>query len=342
MNLPWRIDARRAGLAAVAVAYLAAALAADFGRRYAGFSGERFVEIPRGTSSFEIARLLEGNGVIRHQWHFLAARALRRHETLQAGEYKFDRPASPWEVYERLVRGDIHYYWLRVPEGANMFEIAEAAERLGLFPKEEFLAAARSTEPIRDLAPEAPTLEGYLFPATYALTRRTTAEELCRMMTAKFREIWSELGGAGEVHATVTLASLIEKETAVAEERPLIASVFRNRLERRMPLQCDPTTIYAAMLAGSWRGTIHRSDLDRAHPYNTYRVAGLPPGPIANPGRSSLEAALRPAETGFTYFVAKADGSGAHTFSASLEAHNRAVSRFRNGSRKALRQGQAR
>lgn len=338
----WRIDGRRLGVAVVAGAYLAAALAADFARRYAGFRGEQLVEIPRGSSTFEIARLLERHGVIRHEWHFLVARALRRHETLQAGEYKFDRPASAWEVYDRLVRGDVHYYWLRVPEGANIFEIAEAAERLGLFTREEFLAAARRTESIRDLAPEAPTLEGYLFPATYALTRRTTAEELCRMMTAKFREVWRELGGTGEVHTTVTLASLIEKETAVAEERPLVASVFRNRLERRMPLQCDPTTIYAAMLDGRWRGAIYRSDLERAHPYNTYRVAGLPPGPIANPGRSALKAALRPAETDFTYFVAKADGSGAHTFSASLEAHNRAVSRFRNGSRKAVRQGQAR
>jgi UPF0755 protein len=342
MRRPWRIDGRRWGLAGVAAAYLAAALGADFQRRYAGFGGELLLEIPRGTTSREIARLLEQNGVIRRQWHFLAARALRRHETLHAGEYKFDRPASPWEVYDRLARGDVHYYLLRVPEGANMFEIAEMAARLGLFPQQEFLAAARRTESIRDLAPEAPTLEGYLFPATYALRRRTTAEELCRMMTAKFREVWAELGGGAEVHATVTLASLIEKETAVAEERPLIASVFRNRLERRMPLQCDPTTIYAAMLDGRWRGAIHRSDLDRAHPYNTYRVAGLPPGPIANPGRESLAAALRPADTDFTYFVAKADGSGAHVFSVSLEAHNRAVWRFRNGPRQALRQSQDR
>jgi len=336
------MDGRRWALAAVAALYLAAALGADFQRRYAGFQGELLLEIPRGATSRQIARLLEHNGVIRREWHFLAARVLRRNETLQAGEYKFDRPASPWEVYDRLVRGDVHFYLLRVPEGANMFEIAQMAARLGLFGEQEFLAAARSTELIRDLAPEAATLEGYLFPATYPLTRRTTAEELCRMMTAKFREVWAELGGGSRVHSTVTLASLIEKETAVAEERPLIASVFWNRLKRGMPLQCDPTTIYAAMLDGRWRGAIYRSDLDRAHPYNTYRVTGLPPGPIANPGRESLEAALRPADTDFTYFVAKADGSGGHTFSASLEAHNRAVWRLRNGTRQALRQNQDR
>ena len=321
---------------------IAGAAAVELWRPYMGFEGELLLEIPKATTTREMARILHKGGVIRREWPFLAARALRRDATLHAGEYKFDRPASPWDVYGRIARGDVHYYAVRVPEGSNLFEIAEIVGRLRLFPKEEFLAAAREPSLIRALAPDAVTLEGYLFPSTYHITRRTTALELCRMMTDKFREVWRELDSGADVHATVTLASLVEKETAVAEERPLISSVFHNRLEQGMRLQCDPTTIYAALLDGGYRGTIFQSDLDRPHPYNTYQVAGLPPGPIANPGRESLEAVLTPAETDYIYFVAKADGSGAHTFSATLEDHNRAVSRFRDGANNAIRQKQAR
>jgi UPF0755 protein len=149
-------------------------------------------------------------------------------------------------------------------------------------------------------------------------------------MTDNFRKIWNELGGSGDVNRAVTLASLVEKETGVPDERPSVASVYHNRLRLGMKLDCDPTTIYAALLEGRYRGTIHRSDLDRDHPYNTYRRPGLPPGPIANPGRESLKAALRPADTAYLYFVAKADDSGGHVFSQSLSEHNAAVQQFRH------------
>lgn len=326
----------------VLVAAGAAMLIAEFHRPYSGFAGEVLVDIPKGTTTRQMAALLESGGVIRKQWHFWLVRALRRQAALQAGEYLFSRPATVWEVYDRIARGDVHHYVVRVPEGSNMFEIAELIGRLKLFSPAEFLAAARDTSLIADLAPNAPTLEGYLFPATYSITRRTTARDLCRMMTGKFREVWRQIGAPGDVHSIVTLASLVEKETAVPAERGLIASVFRNRLQRGMRLQCDPTTIYAALLDGSYRGAIYRSDLDRRHAYNTYQVAGLPPGPIANPGREALEATLRPPKSDYLYFVAKADGSGAHTFSATLQAHQRAVARYRNGIHESQRQGQAR
>jgi UPF0755 protein len=210
-----------------------------------------------------------------------------------------------------------------------MFEIAAAAEQLGLFPAPKFLEAARNPAMIRDLDPKAPTLEGYLFPDTYRLTRNTTPEKLCRIMTGKFREMWKGLPNTEDVHQTITLASLVEKEGKLAEERPKIASVFANRLERGMKLDCDPTTIYAALLAGRYRGVIHRSDLDSDHPYNTYRHAGLPPGPIANPGLASIRAALDPADTDALFFVLRPDGSGAHEFTSTIAAHEAAAGRYR-------------
>jgi peptidoglycan lytic transglycosylase G len=196
----------------------------------------------------------------------------------------------------------------------------------------DFLRVARDPSPIRDLAPDAPTLEGYLFPSTYRIERSTTVKQLARMMTDLFRKHWRELQPSVEVNTAVnpivTLASLVEKETALAEERPLVASVYANRLRMGMPLDCDPTTIYAALLEGRYRGTIYRSDLDSHNPYNTYRHAGLPPGPIANPGLAALKAALAPAATSYVYFVARADGSGGHQFSDNIEAHNRAVEQY--------------
>jgi UPF0755 protein len=197
---------------------------------YQGFQGEVFVDIPHGTSTGGIARMLADAGVVRSRWDFLAARLIGRGRVLQAGEYRFDRPASPPAVYNRIARGDIFYYELVVPEGKNMFDIAAAVEELGLLPAERFLAAARDPSLIRDLDPQAATLEGYLFPNTYRLSRHVTAERLCRMMTDKFREVWRSLGGNSGVHETVTMASLVEKEGKLAAERPQIAAVFLNRL----------------------------------------------------------------------------------------------------------------
>ncbi len=296
---------------------------------YAGFRDQVFIELPRGTPTQGMAAALAQAGVIRYGWQFLAVRALQPHRRLQAGEYLFDRPASVFQVFDRIARGDIFYYTLVVPEGQNMFDIAASVEQLGILPAAAFLQAARDPASIRELDPQAPTLEGYLFPETYRITRRQDAASICRMMTGRFRLVWSELGSPPGVHAVVTLASLVEKETAIREERPLVASVFRNRLAIGMKLDCDPTTVYAAMLSGTYRGSIFRSDLESPNPYNTYRNAGLPPGPIANPGLASLRAALKPAESDYLYFVARGDGSGHHQFSQDLAAHRIATAQYR-------------
>jgi UPF0755 protein len=301
-------------------------------RPYQEFQGEVFVDIPRGASTVAMARMLAEAGVVPSRWDFLLARLAQRGRKLQAGEYRFTHAASPLEVYGRIARGDVFYYDLAVPEGRNMFDIAASVEKLGLFSAADFLAAARNPALIRDLDPRAPTLEGYLFPDSYRLSRHTTPEQLCRLMTGRFREKWSALiGGTSNVHDAVTLASLVEKESKLESERPLIAAVFSNRLRIGMKLDCDPTTIYAALLAERYRGTIYESDLERDAPYNTYRSAGLPPGPIANPGLASIDAALRPAETSALYFVLRPDGSGAHEFSNNAAEHEAAVEKYRRG-----------
>lgn len=304
---------------------------------YRGFDKPVILDFPIGTTSGAMSDELAAAGVIHHRFQFLLARALDPGAKLQAGEYQFAKPASVWEVYHRIVRGDVFYYELTIPEGSNMFDVAAAVDRLGFLKGGDFLKVARDPAPIRDLAPGAPSLEGYLFPSTYRVTRRTSVRQLCGMMTDLFRKHWRELQDPTHpvvVNDTVTLASLIEKETAIPEERPLVASVYRNRLNLGMQLDCDPTTIYAALVEGRYRGTIYRSDLDSEHPYNTYRHPGLPPGPIANPGLASLKAALAPAPTNYLYFVAKADGSGGHNFSSTIGEHNRAVVAYRHAAGK--------
>lgn len=306
---------------------------------YRGFPDERFLDFDRGTSSRVIARDLARAGIVRFQWQFLLARALRPAQRLQAGEYRFRDPASVWNVFDRMARGDVFYYELTIPEGSNLFDIAGAVASLGFLSAEDFLAAASQPGLIRDLDPQAPTLEGYLFPSTYRVTRHTTAGELCRQMVDQFRRHWKPLAGENSAnpHQVVTLASLIEKETAVAAERPLVSSVYHNRLAKGMLLQCDPTVIYADLLDGRYRGAIYRSDLASRNTYNTYEHAGLPPGPIANPGVASLEAAMHPAQTDYLYFVAKPDGAGAHQFSATLAAHQKAVKVYRRALKKGVK-----
>lgn len=302
-------------------------------RPYQGFQKPVILDFPKGTSTQAMSAQLEQAGVIRYSWQFLAVRALRSNARLLAGEYQFSQPASVSTVFDRIARGDVFFYELTVPEGSNMFDIASSIGRFDFMKSGDFLRAARDPAPIRDLAPDAPTLEGYLFPSTYRIERSTTVKQLSRMMTDLFRKHWLELQTPGQrldVNAVVTLASLVEKETAVPGERTLVASVYANRLRLGMPLDCDPTTIYAALLEGRYRGTIHRSDLDNPNPYNTYRHAGPPPGPIANPGLASLKAALAPAEAHYLYFVAKPDGSGGHQFSETLDQHNQAVEQYRH------------
>ncbi|HET8549865.1 MAG TPA: endolytic transglycosylase MltG [Bryobacteraceae bacterium] len=293
---------------------------------------EVFVDIPPRTSTREIARMLRANGVIREEWTFLAVRAVNPRATLQAGEYAFDKPLPVWDVFRKIARGEVFYRELTVPEGSNMFDIAAAIEKLGFIKAADFLKVASDPALIRDLDARAPSLEGYLFPAKYRFTRRTTARQLATEMTASFRRAWKELHpGVADVHDTTTLASLVEKETAIPPERPMVAAVFRNRMRRGWALDCDPTVIYAALLEKRYHGDIHKSDLASTNQYNTYKNAGLPPGPIANPGLESLRAALRPAAGDYMFFVAKPDGSGQHSFSSTLAQHNVAVQEYRRG-----------
>jgi UPF0755 protein len=298
-------------------------------RPYQGFTGTVYVDLPHGTSTGGIADVLAQSGVVGSRWDFLLARLVDRGHVLQAGEYAFNHPASAMDVAGRIARGDVFYYQLVVPEGKNIFDIGAAVEQLGAFKASDFVKAAQDPSLIADLDPRAPSLEGYLFPDTYRLNRHTTPQDLCRQMTDKFRTAWHSLRTEAGVHETVTLASLVEKEDKLPEERPLIAAVFANRLRIGMKLDCDPTAIYAAELLGSYRGAIHRSDLDRGHPYNTYSHAGLPPGPIANPGLASLNAALHPANSDYLYFVKRPDDSGGHQFSTNLADHAAATEKYR-------------
>ncbi|MEO8099923.1 MAG: endolytic transglycosylase MltG [Acidobacteriota bacterium] len=312
---------------------------------YRGFETEKMLQIPRGLSTREMAKQLAEAGVIEHEWMFLAARAAQPKAVLQAGEYQFLDVASVWDVFDRIRRGDVYTFEFTVPEGSNIWDIARLLETQGIMYEKDFLAAASDPSPIRDLAPEAQSLEGYLFPATYRLSHKTTAQELCHMMVEQFRRQWRNVGGEMPPHEMVTLASLVEEETGVSSERGMVAGVFTNRLRIGMALACDPTVMYAARLQGRYRGVIYKADLLRDHPYNTYKNAGLPPGPISNPGKASLEAALHPAVTEALYFVAKPDASG-HVFSKTSAAHSRAVQEYRDAAqiRKAARtaaQGQA-
>lgn len=303
---------------------------------YRGFRTETFVEIEHGISSRKIAEKLQRQGVVRSRWAFLAIHLLHPGAPLQAGEYRFGTAQTPSQVFDKIRRGEIFYEEFTVPEGSNMFDIAGLLGSSDTVAPAAFLKAAATAKSIHDLDSQAPNLEGYLFPSTYRVTHKTTARQFCRMMTDEFRRQWKALGGekqADKIHQIVILASLVEKESASPVERPEIASVFLNRLRLAMPLQCDPTTVYAALLENRYHGVIHKSDLASRSLYNTYSHAGLPPGPIANPGALSLKAALYPADTNYLYFVAKLNSGGTHVFSSTLAEHQRAVADYRKGSR---------
>jgi peptidoglycan lytic transglycosylase G len=327
-------------LAAILVALLviaAGAAAALYHRATAPYRGfqtdEVFVELPAGTREGEIARRLADAGVVPDVWTFrLAARLSGADKRLQAGEYRFAGAASPREVVARLARGDVYKRGVTFPEGLTIREMAQIFEHGGLGAATDFEHAAANGGLVAPLDPQAPNLEGYLFPSTYALPRTAGAPETVHTMLAQFEKVFdAKLRAAAAaqqltVRQAVTLASLIEKETARPDERPIVSAVYRNRLRLHMPLQCDPTVIYALMLAGTWNGNIRKDDLQIDSPYNTYRYPGLPPGPIASPGRTSLEAAVHPADVPYLYFVSRNDGT--HVFASSLDEHNRNVARF--------------
>ena len=281
-----------------------------------------------GYSTRRIAAELKKAGVIRSETAFLFWHVLHPKPTLKAGEYRFEHKATLPQVYERIARGDIYFHVVTIPEGYTMFDIAKAMDDAGLGPASDFLHIAETqTQMISDLAPGATSLEGYLFPNTYQFTRTQTLEEMAATMVHQFRQVAQEIGLVSDVGRVVTMASIVEKETAVPEERPVVASVYYNRLASRMALDADPSVIYAELLSGTYQGALHHADMAVNSPYNTYRFPGLPPGPIGNPGKSALQAALHPETTNFLYFVS--DGNGHHRFARSLEEHNRNVAAFR-------------
>lgn len=302
---------------------------------YRGYSEDVTLVIQQGMGRRAIAEELAARGVLYSRWPFLLYAYSRPWRTLKAGEYSFDRPLNPVEVFRKLERGEVRLYPLRILEGLTRWEIADEVARMQLASRETFLAATADASLIRDLAPEATTLEGYLFPDTYNFARPSDPRQIVRTMVEHFRRVYESAQMPGmnarglKPHELVTLASLIEKETGVPEERGLVAAVFYNRLERRMVLACDPTVIYAKRLAhgGAFDGTIRVSDLERKSPYNTYLNAGLPPGPIASPGQASLEAALAPPESKYLYFVSNTRGG--HFFAATSAEHARNVARYR-------------
>jgi UPF0755 protein len=301
-----------------------------------GPSTETFVELAPGSSTTRIGSQLEAAGVVRSRFVIDLVRVWKR-GTLRAGEYRFDHPASALEVYARIARGDVYTRTVTIPEGSNLFDVAARLEQAGFGSRQDFLAAAASeTGLVTDLDPSAKSLEGYLFPDTYYLPRKATPEQICATMVRQFRTEAERLGLKDDLHKVVTVASLVERETAVDAERPLVASVFENRLTKGMPLMTDPAVIYGLELDGAWRGTIYRSDLTHNTAYNTYLHKGLPPGPIANPGLPSLRAAMEPASTNYLYFVAAGSNPQGHSlFSSSLDEQNHNVAGYRHAIKKA-------
>ena len=296
-----------------------------------GPHSESFVEIAPGTSGAAIGTQLAKAGIIRSQYSFDLLRAYKS-GTLKAGEYRFDHPSPLSEVYARLLKGDVYTVTVSVPEGFNIFDIAQAVESAGLSPKDAFLAAERQhTELISSWSPSATSLEGYLFPDTYHFSRHATPEQMLTAMVRRFRQATAQLGltnkSPQKIAQTITLASIVEKEVSQPDERPLVAGVFVNRLAQDIPLATDPTVIYAALLDNRYRGTIYASDLLSGSPYNTYKHLGLPPGPICNPGVAALRAAISPAKTDYLYFVS--DANGHSRFSATLKEHNANVLEYR-------------
>jgi UPF0755 protein len=316
-------------------------------------AGQTFVMLRSGYSTRRIAAELKRAGIIRSELAFRAWHTVHPKPTLKAGEYLFEKGATLPQVYGRIARGDIYFHVVTIPEGYTIFDIAKAIEDAGLGSAADFLHIAETqTQLVSDIAPHAKSLEGYLFPNTYQFTRTQTLEEMGAAMVRQFRQVAQQVGivsgargnsanGAGvsangtgsgsvpsiDIDKLVTMASIVEKETAVPDERPRVASVYYNRLAQHMALDADPSVIYAELLQGTYSGSLHHADMAINSPYNTYRFPGLPPGPIGNPGRSSLEAAAHPETTKFLYFVS--DANGHHRFATTLAEHDRNVAAYR-------------
>ena len=325
-------------------------------RPYQGYAGdEKIVQVEPGMGAGQILERLQQEGVLAdarlarsYLIYFLDSAAM------QAGEYRFRGPLTTPQVLEMLVKGRVLTHSITVIEGLTLEEIATQLDRAGYGRRQAFLDLMRSPALVADLDPEAPDLEGYLFPETYSFARSVDERTIVQAMVKTFRDRFEKevrplfdrnvSRGGQTVRQLVTLASIVEKEAQVATERPLIAAVYRNRLDRGIGLMADPTVIYALKRAGRWNGNIRRDDLRMESPYNTYRWAGLPPGPICNPGLASLVAAAEPAEAPYLYFVSRNDGT--HVFAETLTEHNRNVNQWqrkywqdRRAQERAQRQG---
>lgn len=295
------------------------------------------VEVPAGASSRDIARLLEQDGLIRNQLAFrLLAKALGSDGKLKAGEYELSSGMTAWEIIEKMERGEVVTYSLTIPEGFSVAQIRQKMASTKMIDPTDFDRIRKDFTLVADWVPESghsaisEPLEGYLFPETYTLTSGTDASQLVREMINRFRSIWTEerlekLKARGlSLHQAVTLASIVEREAQLSAERPLIAAVYLNRLKLQMKLDADPTVLYA--LKKKPGEPLYRRDLDVELPYNTYRYAGLPPGPIANPGLASIDAVLNPADVPYLYFVSRNDGS--HAFATSYRDQQKNVAKY--------------
>lgn len=299
---------------------------------YQGYeTGEQYVDIPQGAGTAEIRRRLVEAGVVADDLTLRAALWWSgRSRSLKAGEYRFDRPSTALDVVDKIASGEVYTRRLTFPEGLTIKEMAALYEMHGFGKARDFVAAAGDAALIHDLDPQAKDLEGYLFPETYALPRVAPAGQVIQLMVDRFKTTYQGVvQGRSDSLTTrqlVTLASLIEKETAQGQERPIVSAVYRNRIKKGMGMQADPTVVYALVKAGRYDGNIRRADLDFDSPYNTYKYPGLPPGPIASPGRASLEAALSPSDVPYLYFVSRNDGT--HVFAETLTEHNANVFKY--------------
>jgi len=288
----------------------------------------REISFPPGSGIKKLAGELKKSGIIRSSWHFILVSRLRgQAHRLKAGDYRVTDAMTTSDILRKIVDGDVDFQRFALPEGYSIFQAAELLDQKGLLGRDDFLAACRNPQLLSKLGIRGVSAEGYLYPATYNLSRGGTAEQLVSQMVAQFEKAFAALpsaaGTALQRQDLVTLASMIEKEAVSPAEKPLIASVFHNRLRIGMPLQSDPTAVYGVR---AFSGKVTKADIERRSPYNTYLNKGLPPGPIGNPGSDALKAALQPASTPYLYFVARQDGT--HQFSRTLDEHNNAVRRY--------------
>jgi UPF0755 protein len=298
-------------------------------------SREVLVDIPQGAGYPQIAKILREKGLIRDEGAFLLAvrikSRLKQPVSIKFGEQSLNPSQNNWELISTMARGNFKFYPFTIPEGLNLREIALTVEAAGLGSAREFMSLCYEPEFVASLGVDDASLEGYLFPETYNFPKNTPLKTIIKAMTTQFFKVWDNyktLAAARglTLHDTLTLASIVEKETGAPQERPLIAAVFFNRLQKKMRLQTDPTVIYGIQ---NFNGNLTRADLETPHPYNTYVIPGLPPGPIASPGEASIKAVLNPAKENYLYFVSKNDGT--HHFSTTLSEHNRMVARYQKG-----------